>query len=133
MVTSPRRRGHGYPQRMSSRELLIAIRTSLGLSHEALADMLGNAPRTVQYWEAKRKAVPIPPGVWSDLAALEQRAEDEVSTATERARAALLDGATPRIVIDPAHSAPIGWQRMIAGRVHRDVPELIVDLADPQT
>ena len=98
-------------------ETLAALRTDLGLTTATLADMLDINRRTTERWEAG--STPIP--AWLPDGLGELRAE-------QLAEVDALAAEPGPIIIDPAGSRPVGWQRMVAARVlHRDPARIITD------
>ena len=91
---------------MTSVEFRIA-REALGLTGEALAELLGVTDRSIRKWE--NGASRVPAGVVQELGVLQDSFERTVSALV--AEVAGVEDAVLEVV------APGGWSRMIAGRV----------------
>ena len=104
-------------------EMIACIRTALGLSRADLGAALDVSHESVRSWETGRRTVPA--GIWDDLAELETQADHEVATHLTELAA---DPDAPAVFrFDTGVGArPVGWQQVIAARVHRHVPALTI-------
>lgn len=106
-------------------EMIACIRTALGLTRADLAAAIDVSHESIRSWEVGRR--PIPAGIWDELAELEAQADREVAGHL----AALAGGAPAVFRFDTGPEArPVGWQQVIAARVHRQRPELTISRGD---
>lgn len=102
-------------------EMIACIRTALGLTRADLATAIDVSHESIRSWEVGRRPVPV--GIWDELAELEGQADREVADHLS----ALTDGAPAvfRFATGPG-VRPVGWQQVIAARVHRQRPDLTI-------
>ncbi|MBD2766269.1 helix-turn-helix transcriptional regulator [Kocuria sp. cx-455] len=102
-------------------EMIACIRTALGLTRADLAAAIDVSHESIRSWEVGRR--PVPAGIWDELAKLEAQADQEVAGHL----AALERGAPAVFQFDTGPQAgPVGWQQVIAARVHRQRPDLTI-------
>ena len=105
------------------------MRELLGLSRTELADLLGVSMDSVRSWEVGRR--PVPAHVADELAALQDRARQEVEHLA--AGFARRPDVPPVILLEQGPEAmPLGWQRRIAARVAHQVPHLLLRTTDQE-
>ena len=106
-----------------------AVRELLGLSRTELADLLEVSMDSVRSWEVGRR--PVPAHVADELAALQDRARQEVEHLA--AGFARRPDVPPVILLEQGPEAmPLGWQRRIAARVAHQVPHLLLRTTDQE-
>lgn len=99
---------------------------ALGLRPQWIAEHLGIDPRTPERWATKNLHVKA--FAWEALERLELEADEQVRELTEDLRNHPLP---PRILIDDTgpDSLPRAWQRAVALRVKKEIPDLLIFVA----
>lgn len=102
--------GHGLTVR--------AIRYSLGLSPQELAELMGYSYQSISYWE--RNVRRVPRDAFGKLTALQTELEAEVLEH-------LTSNDPMTFTLDHSEGArPLGWQMMVASRIARIHPMLVI-------
>jgi len=114
---------------------LQTVREYLGLTHDALAGILGVNPRTVRSWESGRDR--IPERVREEV----ERIESDTAAAVGELVAALGDMRDPAVAVyrtdEDLHAARPGlehltarWWRHVVARTVTEVPGVVIGTAD---